>query len=73
MSPNTPNNPEHPDFETLLQNALGIRLAKVSQSSIKFSISQEFPNTKVIRRTTVISVVEKRGKLSNLPVTGGLK
>lgn len=72
MSPNTPNTPDNPDFETLLQNALGIRLAKVSQSSIKYSISHEIPNARVIRRTTVISVIEKRGDLSNLPITGGL-
>ena len=68
-----PNQPSNPDFETLLQDALGIRLAKVSRSSIKFSISDENPSTRIVRRTTVISIVEKRGKLSNLPTLGGLK
>jgi hypothetical protein len=68
------HNPEdNPDFEALLQNALGIKLAKVKQSAIKFSTSQDLPNARVIRRTTVISVIEKRGKLSNLSTTGGLK
>jgi hypothetical protein len=70
MSPDTPDTP---DFEALLQNALGIKLVKVKQSAIKFSISQELPNARVIRRTTVISVIEKRGKLSNLSVAGELK
>lgn len=63
---------DNPDFEELLQDALGIKLAKVKQSAIKYSISQELPGARVIRRTTVISVVEKRGKLSNLKVAGGL-
>ena len=67
MSPNTP------DFEAFIQNALGIRLAKVKQSAIKFTISKDLPNAKVIRRTTVISVIEKRGQLANLPAAGGLK
>lgn len=64
--------PDTPDFETLLQEALGIRLAKVSQSTIKFSISKEFPNARVIRRTTVVSTIVKRGNLSNLPITEGV-
>jgi hypothetical protein len=79
MSPNNPfnnpsGNPEGPegqDFETLLQNALGIKLAKVKQSSIKYMASKEFPNTRVIKRTTVISVIEKRGQLSNLSQVRG--
>ena len=73
MSPNIPNNPEHPDFETLLQYALGIKLAKVKQSAIKYSISQELPGARIIHRTTVISVIEKRGQLSNLSAVGGTK
>ena len=64
---------DNPDFEELLQDALGIKLAKVKQSAIKYSISHDLPNARVIRRTTVIAVVEKRGKLSNLKVAGGLK
>ena len=72
MSPNNPlGNPEGQDFETLLQNALGIKLAKVKQSAIKFTISKEFPNARVIERTTVISVIEKRGQLSNLSQVRG--
>ena len=76
MSPNSPfnnpaGNPEGQDFETLLQNALGIKLAKVKQSSINFSISKELPNARVIKRTTVISVIEKRSQLSNLTAVRG--
>ena len=67
------NNPEGHDFETMLQEALGIKLAKVTQSAIKFSISQEFPNARVIKRTTVISIIEKRGKISNLSQVAGDK
>jgi hypothetical protein len=68
------HNPEdNPDFEALIQNGLGIKLAKVKQSAIKFSISQDLPNARVIRRTTVISVIEKRGQLSNLSKSGGSK
>lgn len=70
MSPNTPDTP---DFETMLQDALGIKLAKVSQSTLKYSISSEIPNARIIRRTTVISVIEKRGKLSNVSNLGGLQ
>jgi hypothetical protein len=33
--------------------------------------SKEFPNTRVIKRTTVISVIEKRGQLSNLSQVRG--
>jgi hypothetical protein len=78
MSPNNPFNnpsgsPEGQDFETLLQNALGIKLAKVKQSSINFSISKELPNARVIKRTTIISVIEKRGQLSNLSAVRGSK
>jgi len=71
----SPNNPEGHDFETLIQQALGIRLSKVKQSAIKFTTSKEFPNARVIRRTTVVSVIEKRGKLSNLATSkiGGSK
>ena len=67
------NNPEGHDFETFLQEALGIKLAKVTQSAIKFSISHEFPNARVIKRTTVISIIEKRGKISNLSQVAGDK
>lgn len=67
------NNPEGHDFETMLQEALGIKLAKVTQSAIKFFISHEFPNARVIKRTTVISIIEKRGKISNLSQVAGDK
>ena len=69
----SPNIPDTPDFETMLQDALGIKLAKVSQSTLKYSISSEIPNARIIRRTTVISVIEKRGKLSNVSNLGGLQ
>ena len=67
------NPSEIPDFEEMLQDALGIRFTKISHSAIKYSTSQEFPNSRVIRRTTVVSVIEKTGKLSNLPVVGSNK
>jgi hypothetical protein len=74
MSPkNSSNNPGGQEFENLLENALGIRLAKVKHNAIRFSVSREFPNALVIKRTTVISVIEKRGKLSNLHAPGESK
>ena len=67
----SPNQPEIPDFEEMLKAALGIRLTKVSHSAIKFTTSNEFPHARVIHRTTVVSVIEKRGHLSNLPKADG--
>jgi len=67
MSPKNPsNNPGGEEFENLLENALGIKLAKVKHIAIRFTASRECPNTLVVKRTTVMSVIEKRGKLSNL-------
>lgn len=60
----------NPDFEEILSEALGIHLTQVKQKTIKYSTSAHHPGAKVIHRTTVISVIEKQGRTSNLPIGG---
>lgn len=61
-----------PDFESMLSDALDIRLTQVVRKSIKYSLSTEYPNARVVSRTTVVSVIEKTGRVSNL-VKGATK
>lgn len=61
-----------PDFEKMLTEALGIRLSQVVHKSIKYTISTTYPNAREVRRTTMVSIIEKKGRTSNL-IPGGLK
>jgi hypothetical protein len=61
-----------PDFEKMLTETLGIRLSQVVHKSIKYTISTTYPNAREVRRTTMVSIIEKKGRTSNL-IPGGLK
>ncbi len=61
-----------PDFEKMLTEALGIRLSQVVHKSIKYTISTTYPNAREVRRTTMVSIIEKKGRTSNL-IPGGVK
>ncbi len=61
-----------PDFEKMLTEALGIRLSQVVHKSIKYTISTTYPNAREVRRTTMVSIIEKKGRTSNI-IPGGVK
>ena len=68
----SPNQPEIPDFEAMLSDALGIRFTRVAQKVVNFKIDLKHPDQRIVRRTLVVSTIEKTGKISNLP-TGGAR
>lgn len=61
-----------PDFEKMLTEAQGIRLSQVVHKSIKYTISTTYLNAREVRRTTMVSIIEKKGRTSNL-IPGGVK
>ena len=65
MSPN-----EIPDFESMLSDALGIRFTRIARHGINYKVDTHQPGYRIVRRTLVISTIEKTGKLSNLPARG---
>ena len=66
------SSPNFPDFESMLSDALDVRLTQVIRKSIKYTPSRQYPNARVVTRTTVVSVIEKTGRFSNL-AKGGTK
>ena len=64
------NHPDLPEVERMLREMLGIKLIKVIKPTFSVSTKTESPGVRVIQRTKIVSIVQKRGKLLNLPSAG---
>lgn len=61
------NHPDLPEVEKLLREMLGIKLIKVLKPTISVSSKTGSPGVRVIQRTQIMSIVQKRGKNLNFP------
>lgn len=60
----------NPDFETHLQSEMDNKLTQVAYKAITCTLSAQYPNARIVRKTFVVSVIEKSGHVGDLSTEG---